>query len=277
MRKMKRDPVRRADLRKNWHPKSITSARSGVQTLPDGRVHCWIEHETLAGVTPTMLVWWFRHLEGDMEYEGLHVPRYQVWHPIDHQQVRYARRLADGSVGVGAELHIRERLGGDDRYRIDARSRIVKLDESGFEHHVRRFGVTIATLKYAFESVAGGTRYRNSLTVGLEGRPGRWINPLIRRMLFGVAHGQAWIRHNVEEVGQFERFLPKLYALETGQVEHRQRWGSSAAASVAGAATVCPIRASLASGQRTSRRKRSAQSTYGTPRDHARLNAGAVK
>jgi len=33
-------------------------------------------------------------------------------------------------------------------------------------------------------------------------------------MIFSDLMGPAWLRHNVEEVGNFERFLPELYARE---------------------------------------------------------------
>jgi hypothetical protein len=36
--------------------------------------------------------------------------------------------------------------------------------------------------------------------------------------VFDEARGRAWITHNIEEVGNFETFLPKLYAVE-GSVE----------------------------------------------------------
>ncbi len=204
----------------DWYCKPVSSARSEVKVLRDGRLRCWIEHDTLAGVTPTMLVWWFKHLEGEMEYQGVRAQRYQIWHPLDHYSIRYLRRSADGTVGVGSELQIRERLGGIRDHQIDARSRITKLDETGFEHQVQRFGVSIAKLRYSFTRTEGGTRYANCLTIGLRGIAGRLLNPLIRRFLFDTARGRAWIQHNIEEVGNFEGFLPKLYATQTNQIEY---------------------------------------------------------
>jgi hypothetical protein len=50
--------------------------------------------------------------------------------------------------------------------------------------------------------------------VGATGLVGRLINPLIRRFAFDEARGRAWIKHNIEEVGNFESFLPRLYASE---------------------------------------------------------------
>jgi hypothetical protein len=65
--------------------------------------------------------------------------------------------------------------------------------------------------------VESGTRYHNSLTVGTQGFAGGIVNPLIRTLAFDEAHGRAWIKHNIEEVGNFEAFLPQLYAAEAGR------------------------------------------------------------
>jgi hypothetical protein len=197
-----------------WVGKSIDSAHWGVETLPDGRVHCWIAHELVKGVTPTMLVWWFTHLEGVMSYEARRVKRYRVWHPRDHIAVRYAKLNDRGEVGPGAVLHIREMFGGDPRNTIDSLSRIERLDEGGFEHRPQLHGIPVAHMAYSFEAVNGGTLYRNSLTVGFTGWLGRVLNPLIRVFKFDAARGRAWVKHNAEEVGQFEEFLPELYAAE---------------------------------------------------------------
>jgi DAPG hydrolase PhiG domain len=74
-----------------WDPKPVSSASAGSETLPDGRKRYWVKHDVLKGVTPTMLVWWFRHLEGDVEIEGRLLNRYRVWHPFDHVSARSAR------------------------------------------------------------------------------------------------------------------------------------------------------------------------------------------
>jgi len=42
-----------------------------------------------------------------------------------------------------------------------------------------------------------------------------FAHPLIRALAFDQARGRAWIKHNIEEVGNFEAFLPQLYAAET--------------------------------------------------------------
>ena len=201
----------------DWIRKPVRSARSGVETLPDGRIHCWIEHETIHGVTPLMLVWWFSHLEGTINLDGKSYDRYRVWHPIDHISVKYHRRNPDGTVGVGSVIHIIEMLGANPAYLVDTLSEIMKLDEEGFEHHPRSHGVKVGEMKYSFEEVADGTRYTNSLTIGFSGIFGHVLNPLIKRFVFDNPRGEAWLKHNIEEVGNFEFFLPRLYSLENGR------------------------------------------------------------
>lgn len=203
-----------------WICKPVSSAHSGVELLSDGRIRCWIEHEILRGVTPPMLVWWFKHLEGDMRVNGQSIPRYRVWHPRDHIAIEYVRRNPDGAVGVGSVIHLTEMLNANSDYVVDVRTLITKLDEKGFAHRPRFYGLRVAAMDYEFTPVPGGTLYRNSLTVGVTGLTGRLINPLIRRFTFDAARGRAWIKHNIEEVGNFESFLPQLYASEAcGAVE----------------------------------------------------------
>lgn len=200
-----------------WICKPVESARSGIEILADGRMRCWIEHEVIRGVTPAMLVWWFKHLEGDMHYGGKRLSRYRVWHPRDHLAIEYASRNPDGTVGVGSVIHLTEMLGANPEYLVDVHSEITKLDEQGFAHRPRLHGFRLAAMDYEFKAVAAGTLYKNSLTVGTERFFGLAVNPLIRSLAFDEARGRAWIKHNIEEVGNFEAFLPQLHASEAGR------------------------------------------------------------
>ncbi len=197
-----------------WKCKSIETARAGFEILADGRTHCWIEHDVIRGVTPQMLVWWFKHLEGDVDYDGKRLNRYRVWHPRDHIAIEYSQRNSDGSIGVGCVIHLTEVLGANPDYLIDVHTEIIKLDEQGFAHRPRFHGFRLAQMDYEFEETDAGAMYRNSLTVGAKGIVGKLLNPLIRAFVFDEARGRAWIKHNIEEVGNFETFLPSLYAVE---------------------------------------------------------------
>ena len=197
-----------------WIRKPVSGAKSGMEILADGRLRCWIEHDIVKGVTPAMLAWWFKNLEGDVEIDGVPHNRYRVWHPVDHLFAEYARRGPDGTVGVGSVIHLAEMLNGRPEYLVHIYTEIKKLDETGYIHEPRIHGLRLARMDYEFETVEGGTRYVNSLTFGIEGRLGKLLNPLVRRFFFDEERGRAWIRHNVEEVGNFEFFLPDLYERE---------------------------------------------------------------
>ena len=54
------------------------------------------------------------------------------------------------------------------------------------------------------------------MIVGARRGPLRIIfNRFIRPRLFSDEMGQAWLRHNVEEVGNFESFLPAVFAADS--------------------------------------------------------------
>ncbi|EMY62474.1 DAPG hydrolase family protein [Leptospira terpstrae] len=202
-----------------WNRKSVGSAESGREVLSDGRIKYWIRHEELKGVSPKMLTWWFQHLEGDMEYEGHVYNRYLVWHPEDHVHVSYQKRKADGSVGPGAALRIVEYLGRQKSYLVNVVSPIEKLDEDGFIHNPWLYGILpLARMEYSFKETEFGTRYENCLIVGWKGISFRIFQPIFEFLFFDKKHGFAWIKHNIEEVGQFERFLPNLYRKENENI-----------------------------------------------------------
>jgi hypothetical protein len=67
-----------------WPLRAVETASTAFETCPDGRRRIVIKHAVLKHVTPEMLDWWYRHVSGDMAYAGGHLPRYLVWHPLDH-------------------------------------------------------------------------------------------------------------------------------------------------------------------------------------------------
>lgn len=203
-----------------WGLKPLGSARCGIQRLADGRMSYWIRHDVVRGVTPRMLAWWFANLEGDVVIAGQRVNRYRAWHPYDHVHASYARRLPDGRIGPGAAIHLREYLGANARYEVHTVTDIEKLDEEGYIHNPRVHGIRgLVRMEYRFTRVADGTLYENRLLVGGTTGWRRWVTPLVQRLAFDEARGMAWLRHNVEEVGAFEHFLPELYRSETGLAE----------------------------------------------------------
>jgi hypothetical protein len=181
----------------NWTMKPLDSAETGVKPLDDGRLELRIRHDILKGVTPAMLDWWFRSIEGTMEHMGQTYPRYLVWHPIDH--IHYdLRRAPDGTAGPGAQFHIVEALGANLDYLVDSVADVLKADDTGHTLSVRQFGTEVIHIEHTYTPVPGGTLFQSRTRVVTKAVP--------------IGMGRAWLKHSVEEIGNLECFLPALYA-----------------------------------------------------------------
>ena len=182
----------------NWTMKALDSAETGVKVLDDGRLELSIRHDILKGVTPAMLDWWFRNIEGTMEHMGQTYPRYLVWHPIDHIHFELARRAPDGSGGQGAQFHIVEALGANLDFLVDAVADVLKGDDTGHILSVRHSGMEVIHIEHTYTPVPEGTLFQSRTHVVPKAVP--------------EAMGRAWLKHSVEEIGNLEFFLPALHA-----------------------------------------------------------------
>jgi hypothetical protein len=210
-----------------WPFKPLSSAETTVGRLKDGRLELTIKHDLLRGVTRQMLSWWFCHIDGTMAYHGRRVPRYRVWHPRDHIFYRDLTLDADGAGGPGTRRHIVEAFAGNPRHLVNIVDRVAHLDETGILLVTERAALSlgplktpalplpgeVSTLQHEFIVAPAGTRYESRMLVGSDSLLGqlglnRYLLPAVA---MSEAMGRAWLRHNVEEVGNFERFLPGLY------------------------------------------------------------------
>jgi hypothetical protein len=204
--------------------KPLESAETGMKTLDDGRVELTIRHGLLRGVTPAMLGWWFRNVEGTMEHLGQVYPRYLIWHPIDHIHFEVVGRAPDGTAGPGARFFIVEAFGANPNYLIRSVADIPKNDDTGIILSVRKLGMELLRLEHTFAAVTEGTRYESRMHVGTRAVLARLlVNPMIRGRFFSEEMGRAWLKHNVEEVGNLEFFLPALYAKHAGRPSRAQQ------------------------------------------------------
>jgi hypothetical protein len=197
----------------HWAMKPLDSAATTVKTLDDGRLELTIRHDILAGVTPAMLTWWFHNVEGAMEYMGRTYTRYLIWHPIDHIHFELVGRAADGSAGPGARFHLVEAFGANPEFLVDGYADVLKNDETGITLSAKKLGMEIMRLEHTFHEVPEGTLYLSKMHIGTSTPLARSIvNPLVKSRYFTEAMGRAWLKHNVEETGNFQFFLPEFYA-----------------------------------------------------------------
>ncbi|MEV0283977.1 MULTISPECIES: DAPG hydrolase family protein [unclassified Kribbella] len=174
----------------------------------NGRTVVTIRHSPLSQVTPEMLAWWYGHVPGTMRYAGQIVPRYLVWHPLDH--ISY--ETSSAVVEPGTRLHITEALGRDVTKLIDIQVTVETIDTQAAIISKRLFGTCLIRLENEFTPYNGGTRYITRLTLGdttLLG--GVVLNRIAHTRAFPPAKLAAWIRHHIEEVGNLENFLPDLF------------------------------------------------------------------
>jgi hypothetical protein len=160
-----------------------------------------------------------------MEIAGQTYHRYRVWHPLDHIYYKDVSRAPDGSGSAGTRRHIVEAFGANTRYLINIIDHVAQLDDKGILLMTEQAGISFlsmsmlvpvpfyfSSLEHQFFPVANGTRYESRLLIGVDSTLGKLlVNPLVRPIFIGYEMARAWLRHNVEEVGNFEYFLPTLY------------------------------------------------------------------
>ena len=168
-----------------------------------------IDHRPLADVTPAMLLDWFSHLDGTMSYGGETVDRYLAWHPVDHIRWALDRPAPGGGAAEGARFRIVEAFGGKPEYRVDVVDRVEKLDATGIRLVQRLAGIPIFQLEHTWSAGSDGVHYVSVMDIGARAAMMAPVNRFLGRRLPDHMVS-AWVRHNIEEVGQLEYLLPLL-------------------------------------------------------------------
>ena len=206
------------------HPlRPVSSATTTIEEFPGRRLRLTIDHEPLEGVTPDMLLWWFSHIGATMSYAGAIRPRYRVWHPLDHIHWELAREAPGGGAAEGARFRIVEAMGRDERFRVDTIDRVEKLDRTGIRLVMRIAGAQFFQLEHTWSQGRGRTHYVSVLDLGSRSPLGRPINAYLRSKVWVEGMSEAWLKHNVEEVGLFEHILPDLYSASVAETRHISR------------------------------------------------------
>ena len=194
--------------------KKVSSAKIKIVRLDRGRIQLTIGHETIQGVTPEMIVWWFKNFpEKKIKVNGRVVPWYWLWHPIDHVKVVVIEKEKPGPNGatISPLIEIHEQM-GPGRFMIN-RGRADKMDASGTRVSFKLGPIDAGFLEHVFTRVPDGTRIDTRMALGLN-MPvlSHYINFLMRTMTADEPFLRAMIKHIVEEMGNFQFFLPRLYA-----------------------------------------------------------------
>ena len=212
---MSRLPIPRP--RRIVHPlRDRTTAVTRVQELPGHRRRVTIDHAPLPRVTPDMLLWWFQNIGGTMEYDGEEVDRYLVWHPRDHIRWELARPAPGGGAREGARFRIVEAFDARPEYYIDTTERVEKLDETGIRLVRRVLGVKVLELSHTWSRCDGHTHYVSVMEIGAVARAFAPVNRYLTRRRFPAEMAEAWIVHNIEEVGVLAHIVPALHPQRTG-------------------------------------------------------------
>lgn len=186
----------------------VDSAVVRYTRAPHLRRRITIDHRSLAGVTPAMLLDWFSHIGETMEYGGQIIDRYLAWHPVDHIRWELAKAATGGGAAEGARFRIVEQFGSADM-AVDVVDRVEKLDETGIRLVQRVAGLPVFQLEHTWSAAPEGTHYVSVMDIGARAAvltPVNWV--LMRR--FPDEMVRAWVKHNIEEVGQLEFLLPGL-------------------------------------------------------------------
>ena len=201
------------------HPlRPIESARVSRELLPHNRVRMTIDHQPLEGVSPDMLLWWFTHIGGDLDYAGKRVSRYRAWHPLDHIAWALDREAPGGGAGEGARFAIREAFQRRSDMLVDSVDTVEKLDRTGIRLVLRVLGVQVFQLEHTWSAGRGRTHYVSVFDLGARSPWLAPVNAYLRRNVFRPHMDDAWLRHNVEEVGRLEFLLPGLVRAEAPQL-----------------------------------------------------------
>lgn len=197
----------------DWPLRGLEEAETVFTQNRDGRIVLEVHHPVVAGVTAEMVEWWFgvyAHLK--VRIDGEVFGAFNLWHSRDHKYLRRADAGWSGPLKPGDCVALSEVYGPRQEYSNKETVQIVRLDRQGFGLRAIRLGLTVADLSYAFEDAPDGLKVSTRLCVGVaNGWTKTLINQVFVPLLFDEKKTEAWMLHNVQEVGNWVNFLPALF------------------------------------------------------------------
>jgi hypothetical protein len=211
-----RDPPR--DL--PWVLPDYREADTGWYVDERGRIHAYVEHFRLKGISPSMVAWFYQQLPiATVEYQGRRMPLYHIFHPSEHGRLRVLEPARDGQRGMGPGAVIeREEWFGP--YDSRGAARLETFSDAGMVAVAEVSGLAIGRVHHQLRAESDGTAYRVEAVIGSD-LPvvGVAINYYLRTRVFHPAMMAQWQRHQVEEVASLQFFLEELYA-QRGRGNH---------------------------------------------------------
>ncbi|MEL7122599.1 MAG: hypothetical protein AAFO07_24345 [Bacteroidota bacterium] len=246
----KKENVQEVEGQLAWGPnrpyKQLEDAKAYFTYHQDGRYEAYIEHPPMHGVTPDMLIWFFKHLDCYTRYnpysktfDGPEISVYKLWHLRDHIGITAKKPGAleedkEYAIAYGSTFEIEEVL--IQKHHVKASSIVYDLyyeDEAGnvigkgtkdngtngFESNIGNFGfwllgpanIKIGYLDHYFQVVDSVNKVMNFQTRFVAGRENFGpVNKVIEHSLSDQLM-KDWILHNIEESGESENIIPALF------------------------------------------------------------------
>ena len=155
-----------------------------------------IEHELL-GVSPEMIDWWWDHIDNS--------ERYRLWHPENHKSFEWEISPEDLKGHVGAIQRVVETIEGrpttlrirwEDPDSIPIKAEFTNKNAGCVLNNEDK---PMSWILHEYHSIPNGTFIRSTFRL-----PANIPNSFIKHLR----------KHNIEEIGYFAEFLPKLYEEE---------------------------------------------------------------
>ncbi|MEL6916607.1 MAG: hypothetical protein AAFO99_02640 [Bacteroidota bacterium] len=226
--------------------KQLEDAEAFFTYHEDGRYEAYIEHPPIHGVTPEMLIWFFKHLDCYTRYnpytknfDGPEISLYKLWHMRDHigitpKKPGELKEDKDCAIAYGSTFEIEEVL--IQKHYVKASSIVYDLyyedkagntigkgtkanGTNGFESNMGNFGfwvlgpanIKIGFLDHYFQVIDPVNKVLNFQTRFVAGRASYGpINKVIERSLSDQLM-KDWMLHNIEESGESENIVPALF------------------------------------------------------------------
>lgn len=198
----------------DWPRRQFSDAKFVFEQMRDGRIMIELHHNTIKGVTPEMLNWWF----GVYATQKIRIceqvfDAYLIWHPQDNVGLSVLRGDLKEPLRVGDVLAVRRYFARDLAFKSYERFHVMQRDAEAFAVKVHRFGMQMAIARWEFQATQDGTDVVMRTEVGVENGLVKVImNNFILPMVVDMKLLDAWLQYSVEEIGNFEFFLPALYA-----------------------------------------------------------------